>query len=354
MAKKIEKIPTKLYWKTSLILFAFFLMTLILTVLIIGIFSLTPLRFLIIDSIAITTIITFLSIFLSSAIISCLACYFVMRRFLRPIVELSDKSMKVAKGDFSVSIEEKSRIPEVKKCLESFNIMVRELNKVEMLSNDFVSNVSHEFKTPLSVIRSNINILENSSLTKKEREQCIGYINNSIDKLSTLISNVLKISKLDNKGIKLTNKPYRLDEQLRQSVLSFTNEIEKKNISFDISLEECVINSDENLLDQVWINLIGNAIKFSRQDGLIKINLIVDQKIIVTIEDNGIGMNEETKAHIFDRFYQGETSHNSQGNGLGLTIVYKILKMCNAKIFVESEENKYTKFQVEFEKSIKV
>lgn len=354
MTEKREKIPTKLYLKTSLIMFVFFLATVLLSFLIIGIISITPLRYFILDSIAVTTVITFFSVFLASAIIACFACYFVMKRFLRPIVELSDKSMKVAKGDFSVSIEEKSRIPEVKKCLESFNVMVKELNKVEMLSNDFVSNVSHEFKTPLSVIRSNINILENSSLTEKEREQCINYINTSIDKLSTLISNVLKISKLDNKGVKLSFKPYRLDEQLRQAILSFTNEIEMKNISFDINLDECIINSDENLLEQVWINLIGNAIKFSHQDGLIKIKLINDQKITIIVEDNGIGMNEETKAHIFDRFYQGETSHNSQGNGLGLTIVYKILKMCDAKILVESEENKYTRFKVEFEKNHKV
>lgn len=350
MHNKKERIPTKLYIKTSLVFFGFLLLVLLIAAIIIIIISLTPLADSFKESFVINTLLIFLALFLSSSLVASFICYFVLKRFLKPIVELSNKSMKVANGDFSVHIEEKSRITEVKKCLESFNKMVKELNKVEMLSNDFISNVSHEFKTPLSVIRSNVNILENSQLNDNERKKCIDVINISIDKLSKLISNVLKMSKLDNSNIHVINKTYRLDEQLRQCVLSFNDDIIKKNLDFNIELDECFINSDENLLEQVWINLLSNAIKFTNDSGLITIRLYNQQKIIVLIEDNGIGMDEETKSHIFNRFYQGETSHNSQGNGLGLSIVSKIIKLCDAKISVESELNKFTRFIVEFNK----
>ena len=224
--------------------------------------------------------------------------------------------------------------------------MVEKLNKVETFSNDFITNVSHEFKTPLSVIRSNINIIEESNLNEEEMKKCFSQINISIDKMTTLVSNVLKISKLDNNGVKLNKKNYRLDEQIRQCILSFNDEIDKKDISFDIMLEECIIYADENILEQVWLNLIGNAIKFSHKGGQIKIRLKNKDKIKVLIEDYGIGMSEETKERIFDRFYQGETSHNSQGNGLGLTIVNKIIKLCEGEIYVDSEINKFTRFTI--------
>lgn len=343
---KNKEIHSNIYLIGSILFFLYFLLVLLITSLIIIIMYISPARNYINDSLIINTILSFFVLFLVSSLIASIVFYFTLKKILKPIAELSKQSMKVAEGNFSIKIKEKSKIYEIQKCIDNFNTMVDKLNKVETFSNDFITNVSHEFKTPLSVIRSNINIIEESNLSDEEMKKCFSQINMSIDKMTTLVSNVLKISKLDNNGIKFNKKNYRLDEQIRQCILSFNDEIDKKNISFDIILDECFIFADENILEQVWLNLIGNAIKFSHNSGQIKIRLRNKEKIKIIIEDNGIGMSEETKERIFDRFYQGETSHNSQGNGLGLTIVNKIIKLCDGEIDVESEINKFTKFTI--------
>lgn len=347
MLNEKEKIKTRLYLIISIIVFLFFLAILLLTILIVFIFRRTPLSYVLNPSLASATILFIVSVYIGCTIIAAIIFYWVARKIFSPLVELADKSMKVANGDFSVSIKEKSNIPELKRTLENFNIMVKELNKVETVSNDFVNNVSHEFKTPLSVIRSNINILENTSLSENEKSKCILLINIAVDKLSTLVSNVLKISRLDNQTIKLEEKNFRLDEQLRLSVLSLNEKLEEKKIDLDVDIDKCVICGDENLLSQVWENLLYNAIKFTPESGKIDIALKqFSDYVTVSIKDNGIGMSEETQKHIFDKFYQSETSHHYEGNGLGLTIVSKIIKLCNARIEVNSKLNEGTEFIV--------
>lgn len=345
-----EKLSSKLYFKVSILIFLFFIIGLGCIALILTFIYLTGLAPLFIHGLASGTFFTLIIIYLASTILASFLSYFIAKRFMHPLVELSKKSIKVSKGDFSVRVNEESSLPELKNVLQNFNIMVKELSKVETLSNDFVANVSHEFKTPLAIIRSNINILENTNLTDDERSKCLIQINDSTEKLSTLISNVLKICKLDNQEILPEKKNYRLDEQLRQSILFLNDEFEKKNIDLDIDLDDCCINNDPDLLEQVWINLLTNAIKFSYPNGTIKVHLKIKDNIMVSIKDNGIGMDEETQKHIFDRFYQGETSHTKDGNGLGLTIVSKIIRLCNAKIDVKSKENEGTEFIVLFSK----
>lgn len=341
-----EKYQTKLYLRLSILIFLFFILNFGLTILILTIISATPIKYLL-KGFTSSTIILIASAYLSSTIIASIICYTIIKKFLYPLIELSEKSMKVAKGDFSVVVNEKSSLIELRKTLQNFNIMVSELSKVETLSNDFITNVSHEFKTPLSVIRSNINIIENVELSEEEKKHCFELINSAIEKLSNLVSNVLKISKLDTKSIKLDEKNFRLDEQIRQSIVSLADKIEQKNLELDISLDETTIFADELLLYQVWDNLLSNAIKFTPQDGKIIINLENNKKYIkAIIEDNGCGIDEESLKHIFDRFYQGETSHANEGNGLGLTITNRIIKLCNGKIEVESKINKGTKFIV--------
>ena len=173
-------------------------------------------------------------------------------------------------------------------------------------------------------------------------------INTSIDNISTLVSNVLKISRLDNKNVKVEKKFFRLDEQIRMCIVNLTDRIEEKHLDLDIDLEECILYSDEMLLSHVWDNLLSNAIKYSYENSTIGVYLQIKKEVVVTIVDHGCGMDEETKKHIFERFYQGETSHNKEGNGLGLTIVTKILQLCNAEIEVESEVNKGSKFTIKF------
>ena len=342
-----KKYSTKLYLKISILVFLFFILNFVFSILILNIIAFTPLKHLLGNSFAFSTIMVFASAYLGSTLVASIICYYIIKRVLYPLVELSDKSMKVAKGDFSVVINEKSSLPELKKTLESFNVMVQELNKVEILGKDFINNVSHEFKTPLSVIRSNINIIENTDLNNEERKHCFELINSAIEKLSNLVSNVLKISKLDNNKINIEEKTFRLDEQIRQCIVSHADKIEEKDIELDINLEETNITTDEDLLSQVWENLIGNAVKFTPKKGKITVSLVKEKTVIkVLVSDNGCGINQEALKHIFDRFYQADTSHTKDGNGLGLAIVGRIIKLLNGNIEVDSKINEGTNFVV--------
>ena len=345
-----KKYKNKLYFRITLFIFGTFIAIILMTSLILLLFLITPLAKFLIRGFTSMSLIILISTFSACLILGGFLCFILLRRILSPLVELSNKSILVAKGDFNIKVLEESSLPELQELLQNFNIMVKELSKVETLSNDFISNVSHEFKTPLAIIRSNVNILENTTLTEEEKKSCLKKINVSTEKLSSLISNVLKLSKLDNQTISLVNTPFRLDEQIRKSILNHSLQLEEKNIELDLNLDECIIDADEEFLAPVWDNLISNAIKFSSNNGIIGIDLkTLDNKDIkVVIWDNGIGMTEETQKHVFDRFYQGETSHIKEGNGLGMAIVAKILKVYNASITCESKLSKGTRFIITF------
>lgn len=351
MIKDKETIKSRFYLRFTIIILVLFFFILLLITLFVGLFLLTPIGKIAINAAGGAIIIFFLASYLVATLISLFLSYFYIKKVFYPLVDLSSKSMKVATGDFSVSVEEDAILPELKETQKSFNIMIKELSKVETLSNAFVSNVSHEFKTPLSIIRSNVNILQNTELSEEEKKNCLKIINDSTEKLATLVSNVLRICKLDNQEVVLNRTVYRLDEQIRQSILMYNNLLEEKNIELDLKLDTCLINSDKELLAHVWNNLISNAIKFSYDNEKITI-ILNDEKeeTIVIIKDNGVGMDEDTKKHIFDRFYQGDTSHANEGNGLGLTIVSKILNICQGTINVESEIGKGSTFIINIKK----
>ena len=354
MKKEEEKLSNRLYLRFTFLLLALFFCILLFIFILMSILLLTPIGRLAMHGLGSITIVFLLCSYAAVTFISCFISFFYLKKIFRPLIELSSKSMKVAQGDFNVSVREDSTLPELQQTLINFNIMVKELSKVETLSNDFVSNVSHEFKTPLSVIRSNVNILQNAALDELEKQKCLSVINDSVEKLSTLISNVLKICKLDTQEVKTEISSYRLDEQLRQLILSFADELERKNINLDLSLDDCIIENDKDLLNQVWTNILSNAIKFSNDNGTIAVELkLLANEISVKISDDGIGMDEETKKHVFDRFYQGDTSHARDGNGLGLTIVGKVVRLCQGHINVESKLNKGSTFTVSLPRSIK-
>ena len=182
------------------------------------------------------------------------------------------------------------------------------------------------------------------SKTRKHYEE---VLDSNIKKLTNLTSNILSLSKIENQQIVPDKTEFLLDEQIRQSILFLEPEWRKKNIDFNLSLPKTKIYGSAELLSQVWQNLIGNAIKFSNQDGKVSIEITQQESIVsVRISDNGIGMNEEIMKHIFDKFYQGDKSHTSEGNGLGLTLVSRILKISDGEISVSSKENKGTTFVV--------
>lgn len=258
--------------------------------------------------------------------------------FFSQITKLSRSMSKVAKGDFSIRLKTKSMIREVQEIYDSFNLMTKELGATEILQTDFVSNVSHEFKTPINAIEGYATLLQDPTQSDAERETCVDKILVNTRRLSELVGNILLLSKVDNQAIPGGRTTYRLDEQIRQSIVMLEPKWEEKDIDFDVDLESIDYTGNESMMLHVWNNLIGNAIKFDAPGGYIGMRLLktADGKIMFTIEDDGPGISDEAKNHIFDKFYQSDSSHKSEGNGLGLALVKRILDSCGGTVTVEN------------------
>lgn len=265
---------------------------------------------------------------------------------LPPIIKLSGALIEVSKGNFNVKIsEDKNPLKELERMIHNFNVMVNELNNIETFRNDFIDNVSHEFKTPISSIDGYAMLLQDSSLTEEERNQYIEKILSNVKRLSNLVYTILQISKLENQGIITEKKYFKLDEQFRQTLLYLEHKWSEKNIDLDINLDETTFYGNEDLLLQVWINVLGNAIKFTPNNGVITCTLRqASGWITAVISDTGVGMSEDVQKHIFDKFYQGDKSHSSEGNGLGLALVKRIINLCGGIIEVKSKIGEGTTF----------
>lgn len=267
--------------------------------------------------------------------------------FVSPMMKLGDAMRKVAGGDFSVRLDCSSRIHDVRKVYGSFNTMVKEIGNTETLQTDFVSNVSHEFKTPINAIEGYASLLQDSQLTDEQKNAYIDKIIFNTRRLSDLVGNILLLSKVNNQTISLKASTFRLDEQVRQSILALESKWEKKEIEFDIDLDEIEYTGYENLLSHVWLNLIDNAVKFSPQNGQIRIRLKqLDGSVTFSIWDNGLPIPKADIDRIFNKFYQGDNSHASEGNGLGLALVRKIVAAAHGTINVTSSEDAGTEFVV--------
>lgn len=254
--------------------------------------------------------------------------YFVMKKFIVSPLSVLEKAMdEVAKGDFSVQLETNSRIDEIKKSYDSFNIMVKELKSTELLQSDFVANVSHEFKTPISTVEGYAALLSEEVVSPDGREY-IGKILSSTKRLSSLIGEILLLSKIENQSIRSKTEEFRLDEQIRQAVVMFSDKWDNKNIDLTADLDEVYFNGNEKLLFRVWANLIDNAIKFSPDGGVVSLRLKSElDAVVFIIQDNGIGISDDAKKHVFDKFFQEDNSHSKEGNGLGLTLVKRIISV---------------------------
>ena len=267
--------------------------------------------------------------------------------FVSPMMKLGDAMRKVAGGDFTVRLDCTSKIRDVREVYGSFNTMVKELGNTETLQTDFVSNVSHEFKTPINAIEGYASLLQDSQLTDEQKNAYIDKIIFNTRRLSDLVGNILLLSKVNNQTISLKASTFRLDEQVRQSILALESKWEKKEIEFDIDLDEIEYTGYENLLSHVWLNLIDNAVKFSPQNGQIRIRLKqLDGSVTFSIWDNGLSIPEADIDRIFNKFYQGDNSHASEGNGLGLALVRKIVAAAHCTINVTSSEDAGTEFVV--------
>ena len=281
------------------------------------------------------------------AILGTVVAILVIKQIFKPIERLRNGLRRVSAGDFSVRLKEKSMFAAIREMYGDFNAMAQELAGVETLRSDFVSNVSHEFKTPLAAIEGYAALLQNKDLSSDKAQDYLGKIISNAHKLSVLTGNILNLSKLENQNNLLNRKPFDLSEQIRKTILMLECEWAVKNLSFDLSLPNTRYCGDAGMLFHVWYNLIGNAVKFSEQNGTVRIELrTAAEKIYVSVEDHGCGIDEQTLPHIFEKFYQGDTSHSAEGSGLGLALVKRIVILCGGEVLVKSEKNKGSEFTV--------
>ena len=257
--------------------------------------------------------------------------------FFNPIKKLRTAMDKVADGDFSVRLEEKSSSKEIMEIYTGFNLMAHELSSTEILQTDFVSNVSHEFKTPINAIEGYSTLLQDADNLDEDQREYVDKILFNTKRLSSLVGSILLLSKLENQQIPSHQVEYRLDEQIRQSIVALESAWEQKDIEFDVELDRVSYLGNEPMMRHVWDNLISNAIKFSPNGGAVKIHLVKKlKKLIFTVEDQGPGLSEEAQKHIFDKFYQADASHKQEGNGLGLALVKRILTIEKGQITAEN------------------
>lgn len=280
-----------------------------------------------------------------SAIVGIISASYINQRIFSPILKISRSMAQVADGDFTVKLETESRIKEIQDIYESFNLMVRELAATEIVSSDFISNVSHEFKTPINAIEGYTTLLQNGDVTPEQEAEYIEKIIYSTKRLSDLASNILLFSKIDNQAIDSQKRRFRLDEQIRQAILMLEPKWTEREIEFDVDLDTVEITCNESLMLHVWSNLIDNAIKFDPQGGFIGIRMRTQKSedtgeeiITVTVEDNGPGIDDDAKRRIFDKFYQSDSSHKDEGSGLGLALVKRILTAVGGNVTVSDRE----------------
>ncbi len=271
-----------------------------------------------------------------SIIIGTILALFLSRVPLTPFREISTALDKLAKGDFNTKLNLRGP-DEIHELNARFNNMAQELGSIELLRSDFVNNFSHEFKTPIVSIRGFAKILRYQDISKEEHEEYLDIIINESERLADLATNVLNLSKIENQTIASNKTYYNGSEQIRRVIALLESKWSEKNIDINFDCSEIEFYGNAELLIQVWTNLIDNAIKFSPENSSIGINIIrKTDSVIITVSDKGTGISEETQKHLFDKFYQGDTSHITKGNGIGLTLAKKIVELHNGNIFVKN------------------
>lgn len=268
------------------------------------------------------------------------------KMLIDPIAKLRSAMREVADGDFKVEAKCESRIQDVQDIYDSFNSMVRELSTTETLQTDFISDVSHEFKTPINAIEGYASLLEGEPSPEEQRAYVEKILFNT-RRLSALTGNILLLSKLSNQSILPQKTQFRLDEQIRQAIVALEQMWSEKELGFEVELAETPFFGYESLLPHVWTNLIGNAVKFSPKGGEIRIKMMrTEGAVVFTIEDDGPGIVPGDEEHIFTKFYQSESSHGMEGNGLGLALVRQIVEMSGGSVDVRNLEAGGCRFTV--------
>lgn len=289
-----------------------------------------------------------LFLLLGSLLLGTIIALFVGKLMIRPIQHMSDAFEELSKGNFTVKMATNEKIAEIQGMAKRFNAMTYHLAHMETLRSDFVANVSHEFKTPLAAIEGYATLLQNPNLTQEQHDHYVEIILENTKRLSTLSSNILTLSKLENQEILLDKRDFRLDEQIRRTILLLEPKWSCKHIEFDLDLPKQMYYGSEVLLAQVWSNILDNAIKHAPQQSMIHVNLQTNEKTLtISITDHGKGMSQEVQQHIFEKFYQEDHSRKTEGNGLGLALVKRIVELSDGTIQVKSVPEQGSTFLVQ-------
>ena len=274
----------------------------------------------------------------------------------RPVKKITEATSKMIEGDFSIRLEHVSKFYDddgFNKIIDAINTMAEELSSVETLRTDFIANVSHEMKTPLAIMQNYGTLLQAPDLPEEKRFEYAKTISDASRRLADMMTNILKLNRLENQQIYPNLTTFDLDEQLCESLLQYESTWERKNIEIETDIEENVfVSADAELLSLVWNNLFSNAFKFTDDGGKVSLSLTADEKYAaVKISDTGCGMSAEVGAHIFEKFYQGDTSRATQGNGLGLALVKRVVDIMQGEIGVESAIGVGTTFTVKIRRN---
>ncbi len=294
------------------------------------------------------TMINVLLISLAMAFIDYLRRKFTVER---PVKKITEATSKMIEGDFSVRIDHGAKFGAddgFHEIIDGINKMAEELSGVETLRTDFIANVSHEMKTPLAVMQNYGTLLQSPDLPEEKRLEYAKAITDASRRLADMMTNILKLNRLENQQIYPNLTTFDLGEQLCESFLQYESTWEKKNIEIETDIaDHVIVSADAELLSLVWNNLFSNAFKFTGEGGKVKLMLTADEKYAtVKVTDTGCGMSAEVGAHIFEKFYQGDTSHATEGNGLGLALVKRVIDILEGEIGVESETGVGTTFTV--------
>ena len=302
------------------------------------------------DNITEAAKITFLNVVIITVLFK--TADFIRRKIMvdRPVKMITDAAEKITDGDFSARVEEMngSGMEGFNQIAKSINKMAGELSSVETLRTDFIANVSHEMKTPLAVMQNYGTLLQTPDLSEEKRIEYAKTITDSSRRLADMMTNILKLNRLENQNIYQNHTTFDLGEQLCESLLQYESTWEKKNIEIDTDIAESVlVSADAELLSLVWNNLFSNAFKFTDEGGKVTLTLTADEThATVKISDTGCGMSADVGAHIFEKFYQGDTSRATEGNGLGLALVKRVVDIMKGEIGVESAVGVGTTFTV--------
>lgn len=286
----------------------------------------------------------------------CTVCDWVRRKYMvdKPVGQILDATDKIANGNFNIELKPLhayAKYDAYDLIMENLNKMAKELSRNEVLKTDFISNVSHEIKTPLAVINNHATLLQDKHLSEKERNEYTENLLAATRRLTDLVMNILKLNKLENQVIQEQKNDVHLGDYLGEIILGFEEMIDGRGIELNCDIDDITLAIDKTFFEIICNNLISNAIKFTEQGGNVTISLKDKSDMVeLKVQDTGCGMDAETGKHIFDKFYQGDTSHSQQGNGLGLALVKKVIDIMGGNITVESELDKGSTFIVKLKK----